>query len=140
MSGLAVDADHDALGSKPAAEHIDERGIVQSRGVDGNLVRPGVENPLGVLGTADAPGHAERDVECASDAPDPGAIDRAAFGTGRDVIEHELVRAFVPIARSKLEDAARDAMLAEADTLYDGAVAYVEAGDDASGKNARNSS
>ena len=57
-----------------------------------------------------------------------------------DVIEHELIGALVAIARGELQDVADDAMVAEAHAFYDLAVADVEAGDDASGKNGRSSS
>ncbi len=73
-------------------------------------------------------------------AAHPVAIHRSAFRARGDVVEHELVRAFVAIARGELEDVAHDAVIAEAHALYDLAVADVEAGDDAFGKNGRNSS
>ena len=73
-------------------------------------------------------------------AADPAAIDRAAVGARGDVVEHQLVRAFVAIARSELEDVAHDHVVAEAHALDDLTVPYIEAGDDAFGKNGRNSS
>ena len=73
-------------------------------------------------------------------ASHPFAIDRPAFGARRDVVEHQLVRPLVAIARSELEDVAHDRVIAEAHALDDLAVADVEAGDDAFGKNGRNSS
>ncbi len=89
---------------------------------------------------ADAAGDAERDVEHARHAAHPGAIDRAALGARGDVVEHQLVRALVAIARGELQDVADDAVVAEAHALDDLAVAHVEAGDYASGKNGRSSS
>ena len=65
----------------------------------------------------------------------PGAVHRAALGAGGDVIEHQLVRAFVAIARGELEDVAHDLVIAEAHALDDLAVAHVEAGNYAFGKN-----
>ena len=72
-------------------------------------------------------------------AADPVAIDAAAFGARGDVVEHDLVRAFVAIALGEHQDVAHDLVIAEANSLYDLAVADVEAGDDAFGKNGPNS-
>ena len=69
----------------------------------------------------------------------PVAIHAAAFGAGGDVVEHELVGALVAIALGEHQDVAHDLVIAEANALYDLAVADVEAGDDAFGKNGRNS-
>ena len=69
--------------------------------------------------------------------PHPVAIDAAALGARGDVVEHHLVRALVAIALGEHEDVAHDLVIAEANALYDLAVADVEAGDDAFGKNGR---
>ncbi len=74
------------------------------------------------------------------DAADPGAVDGAAVRARGDVVEHELVRALVAVARGEFEDVADHPVVAEAHALDDLAVADVEAGDYAFGKNARNSS
>ena len=70
----------------------------------------------------------------------PAAIHRAPLRARRDVVEDELVRALVAVARRQLHDVAHDLVVAEAHTFYDLAVADVEAGNDASGKNGRSSS
>jgi len=64
----------------------------------------------------------------------------AAFGAGRDVVEHELVGALVAIARGQLEDVAHDPVIAETHALDDLTVADVEAGNYAAGKNGESSS
>src|SRR6185436_9279723 len=68
------------------------------------------------------------------------AIHGAPFRARGDVVEHQLVRAFVAITRGEVEDVPDHAVLAKANAFYDLAVADVEAGDDAFGKNGRNSS
>ena len=62
-----------------------------------------------------------------------------AVGARGDVVEHELVGALVAIARGELEDVADDSVIAEAHALDDLAVADVEAGDYAFGKNGASS-
>ena len=54
--------------------------------------------------------------------------------------QDELIGALLAIAPCKLEDVAHDDMVAEAHALDDLAVPYIEARDDAFGKNGRNSS
>src|SRR4029077_2419733 len=89
---------------------------------------------------ADTAGDTERDVEELRDAADPGTIHRAAAGGCRGVGEDALLRAFVTVARSELQNAADDLVVGEAHAFHDRAVPYVEAGDDASGQNGRSSS
>ncbi len=114
---------------------VGERG-----GVDRDLLGARVEHLLGVRDRADAAGDAERNIEHARDAPHPGAIDRAALGARGDVVEHQLVGALIAVARGELEDVADHPVVAEAHALDDLAVAHVEAGNYAFGKNGRSSS
>src|SRR5437660_1777379 len=135
-----VDAHHHALGAKTPAQIPDESRVLQRRGVDGHFLGAGVEHLLGVGHRADAAGNAERYVEEARHAPHPSPIHRAALRACGDVVEDELIGAGVAIARREVQDVPGNAMVAEAHALYDLAVAYVEARDDAAGKNGRNSS
>src|SRR6185503_3611798 len=89
---------------------------------------------------ANAAGDTERDVENRSHAPHPAAVDRAAVRARGDVIEHQLIGALRAIALRQLEDVAHDDVVAEAHALDDLTVPYIEARDDAFGKNGRNSS
>jgi hypothetical protein len=66
---------------------------------------------------------------------DPRPVERAPFRARRDVVEHEFVRAVVAVTAREAEDVARDAMVAEPQALDDLAVAHVEAGNYAAGKN-----
>jgi hypothetical protein len=134
-----VDADHDALRTEAAHELVDERGPFEGRGVHRDLVGAQVEHRLGVGHAADTAGDAERDVEHGRDAVDPRAVDGALIGARRDVVEHELVGAFVAITRRERHDVADDAVVAELHALDDDAVAHVEAGDYAPRKNGRSS-
>ena len=96
-----VDADDDALRAEPPHELVDEVGPLEGRGVHGDLVRAEIQHGFGVGDAADAAGHAERNVEHGRDAVDPRAVDGAPIGARRDVVEHELVGAFVAIARGE---------------------------------------
>src|SRR5690606_10460977 len=80
---------------------------------------------------ADAAGDAERDVEQASEAFDPGEVDRASRGACGDVVEHEFVGAFTRVQRGQLDDVAGIDVVAEAHALDHAAIAYVQAGNDA---------
>jgi hypothetical protein len=64
----------------------------------------------------------------------PLRIGQTPVGARADVVERELVRSLIAIADGELQDVARDLVVAKANTLDDGAVADVEAGDYASGE------
>src|ERR1700719_5429966 len=136
----AVDAHHDALGAKALTQVPDERRILERWGVDGHFLGAGIEHRLGIGHRADAAGDAKRNVEQARHAPHPLPVHGSPLRARGDVVEDELIGARVAIARGELQDVACDAMVAEAHAFYDLAVAYVEAGDDPSGKYGRNSS
>ena len=112
-------------------------GLAMAGELIGDLLGAGIEHGFGVFDRADAAGDAEGNVEHLRHAPHPGAVHAAALGAGGDVVEHDFVRALVAIALGELEDVAHDLVIAEADALDDLAVADVEAGDDAFGKNGR---
>ena len=103
---LAVDPDDHALRAKRWLEGIDQAGLCERRGVYRDLVGPRVEYLLGIERRADSTGDAERDVQRPGNAAHPAPVDRAAFGTGGDVVEDELVRAFVAVARGERQDVA----------------------------------
>ena len=107
---------------------------------DGDLVGAEVQHRFGVGDAANAAGDAERNVEHGRDAIDPRAVDGAPIRARRDVVEHELVGAFVAIARGERHDVADDAVVAKLHAFDDDAVADVEAGDYAPRKNGRISS
>ena len=136
---LAIDADDDTLRTEARAQTRDEFGIGESRGVDRHFFRAFAEHFFRICDGTNSASHAERNVENARDAANPAAIDGASIGARGDVVEHELVRAFVAIACCKLENVADDDVIAKAHAFDDLPVSYVKAGDDAFGKNGRNS-
>jgi hypothetical protein len=69
----------------------------------------------------------------------PAPLDPSFLGARRDVIEDEFVRALISVAPGEAKDLPGDLMVTEANPFYDPAVADVEAGDDAAGKNGFNS-
>ena len=101
---------------------------------------PDAEHLLGIGDAADAARHAERNIQDARNALDPGAIDGASLRARGDVVEHELIGALVAVAARKVEDVPDDAMIVKAHPFDDLAVAHVQAGDYAFGKNGRSSS
>src|SRR5262249_14751488 len=115
-------------------------GVRQRRGIHGNLLSARVKNFLRIPHRSDPARDTEGNVEHPRDAVDPFAINRPTLRARRDVIENELVSALIAIARRQLHNVAHDLEVAEADALYNLAVADIEAGDDASCKNGRNSS
>src|SRR6185312_5184633 len=66
----------------------------------------------------------------------PAAIHAASLGAGGDVVEHQLVGAFVAVAQREVDDFAHDHVVAEAHALDHLAVAHVEAGNDAAAQHA----
>ena len=126
-----VDADDDALRAESCRELVDQRRACERRAVDRNLVRSGCQHRFGVADRADAAGDAERDVQLARHAFDPGLLDAAALGARGDVVEDELVGTLVGIAPRERDDVADDAVVAKADALDDGAARDVEACDHA---------
>ena len=89
---------------------------------------------------ADSAGDAKRDIESARHARDPGAIHRASLGARGDIVEHEFIRALIAIAGGKFQNVADDAVVAKPHALDHLAVAHIETGNYAFGKNGCNSS
>jgi len=137
---LAVDADHDALRAEARVQPADQPRIRECRRVDRHLLGTLTQDFFRIGDAANAAGDTERDVENRGHAPHPAAIDRAAVRARGDVIEHQLIGALCAIALRQLEDVAHDDVVAEAHALDDLTVPYIEARDDAFGKNGRNSS
>ena len=59
----------------------------------------------------------------ARDTAHPGHVEAATLGAGADVVEDQLVGAFVAVAERMLDDVAGVAMVAELHALDDAAVA-----------------
>src|SRR5574337_897107 len=135
-----VDADDHALHAERGRQLIDQSGTFQRGRVHRDLVRAGVQHGARLLDRANATGDAERDVDHAGDFLDPVAIHAAPFGTGGDVVEHQLIGAFVTIAQRQIDDLAHHHMVAEAYALDHLAVTHVETGNDATAQHASASS
>ncbi len=83
----------------------------------------------------DAASNTERYIENRSYLADPASIDDSAVRAGRNVIEHQLVGAFLAIAIGQLDDLADNPVIAELNAFDDFAVANVKAGDYATRRN-----
>lgn len=139
-SELTVYSDDDALRTEACAERVNQRWVCQRRGVDRDFLCTGIQNRFCILNGSNSTGHAEGDIEHSGNTVDPLPVHGPALRAGGDVVEDELVRAFVAIARGQLHDVAHDLEVAEADALDYLPVADIEAGDDAFCKNGRSSS
>src|SRR5690606_5064951 len=91
----------------------------------------GLQHPTRLFDAADAAGDAERDVQLARHAFHPVDVDTAPFRAGGDVVEHQLVGAFVTIAPRQFDDVAAVDVVTESHALDHAAIAHVEAGNDA---------
>jgi DNA-directed RNA polymerase subunit N (RpoN/RPB10) len=131
----AVNANHDALRAEAPGEFVDQRRTLQRRRIDRDLLGATAEYILGIRNTSDAAGDAKRDVEEARDSAHPVSIYAAPCWTCGNVIEHEFVSTIVAIAAGEFEDIAGDAMVTKSQALDDLAIANVEAGNYAAGKN-----
>ena len=128
-----VDGQHDALGAELAGGFVDEFGVEDGGGVEGDLVGAGLEHAADVARRADSaadgqghehlPGHGADDV-------DQGVAVVAGRG---DVEEGQLVGALGFVGLGDGHRVARVAQLDEADALDDAPARDVEAGDDALG-------
>ncbi len=130
LAARGVQGEHRALGAEARPDLADQLGALEGRGVHGDLVRPGVEEPRGVLDAPHAAAHRERDADGGAHGADGRHGARAALTGGRDVEEAELVGAGRRVGRRALHGVARVAEALEADALHDPAVLHVEAGDD----------
>ena len=130
-----VDPDYYALGAEAFDQKVDQIRVLERRGVDRNLVSTQIENAFGIRDGADAARNAEWNIEHRCHPVDPAPIDHPTAGARRDVVEHELVRAFVAVALRQLQNAAHHAVIAKLDALDDDAVPDIEAGDYSLGKN-----
>src|SRR6185437_5010858 len=137
--GLAVDPHDDALAAEAFGQPVDELRVGECWGVHGDLLGALIEHRFRVLHRADAAGDAERDVQNARDAAHPAAIHGTLLGTGSDVVEHQLIGALVAVARRQIQNVPDHAVITEAHALDDLAVAHVQAGNYAFGKNGRSS-
>ena len=129
-----VDRDHDALGADLARRVGDEARVRDRRGVDGDLVRPRVEEPADVPDLADPAPHGEGDEDLARHRLDHVDQGVAFAGGGGDVEEGELVRPLLVVAPRGLDRVAGVHDVDEADALHHPPGVHVEARDDARGE------
>src|SRR6185503_18658573 len=72
----------------------------------------------------------KRNVDLTPEAPHPFQIERPPLGAGADVVEDQLVGAFVAITHRLFQDVAGIAVIAELHALHHPAILHVEAGND----------
>ena len=119
---------------KRSAISLSSVGPVHGGGVDRDLVGAGLEQGAGVLDRADAAADRERNAQARAHALHRLNLVAAALGRGRDVQDHDLVRALVLVQNGALGRIAGIAQPLEADALDHAAVADVQAGNDARGQ------
>ena len=103
--------------------------VLEGRRVDRDLVRAFIQYLLGVGNGTYATRDAKWYVEYCRYTADPAAVDRSSVGACRDVVEDELVGAFLAVAPGELDDVAYDSMISELDAFDDNAVTNVKARD-----------
>src|SRR5690606_28781764 len=126
--GLGVDRNDDALAADLAGRVGDELRVGDSRGVDADLVRTGVEQAAHVLDAAHAAADGQRDEDLVGDLLDDVQDDVARVGAGRDVEEGQFIGALLVVAARDLDRIAGVAQLDEVDALDDAPGVDVEAG------------
>ena len=117
----------------------DQLGLGEGRGVERDLVGAVRQQLLHVLDAADAAADRERDEDLVGRAGDHVQEDRTLLGGGRDVEEHELVRALMVVMGGQLGRVPGVAQPLEADAFHHPAGVDVEAGNDALGRHQRRS-
>ena len=129
-----VHAHHDGLRAESRRTVGHQIGIAHGRGVDGDLLGPGIEHGAHVGHGRDAAAHAEGDEDLRGHALHHVQEDAAFLGRGRDVVKDDLVRTFLIIAAGALHGVADVHVALELDALGQAAGAHVQAGDDSFAK------
>ena len=119
---------------KRCAAFGDQGGVLDRRGVDGNLVRAVFQDEPHVIDRPDAAAHREGNVHLFRHALDHVEDDVPPVGRGGDVQEDELVGALVVVKRAVFDGIARVDKIDEVDSLDDAALVNVKAGDDSFGQ------
>ena len=96
-----------ACAPKLRADRVDQRRVGERGGVDADLVRARIENAGGIVARAHAAADGEGNKELARRAPDRIEQRLAALVRGRDVEQHDLVRACRGVASGQLRRIAR---------------------------------
>src|SRR3546814_7781000 len=84
---LRIDANHHALHAERVGQLADQGRPLERGRVDRHLVGAGLQHAPCRRHVADTAGNAERDVDRARHALDPGRIDAAPVRAGTDVVE-----------------------------------------------------
>ena len=135
-----VDGRDDELRPVFRRDGVDQRRVAYGGAVDGDLVRPGVEQPPGVGDRCDASAHGERDVDAFGDSGDQLREGLPPLFRGADVEVYQFVGPFGGVFRPQLHRVADVAQPDEVDALDGLSLADVEAGDYAFGKHLFSSS
>ena len=130
---LRVDGDDNALASEAHGGGLDELRVVDSRGVDRNLVASGEQEVADIVKDLDASTHGERHEDLLRRAAHDIEDDAALLMRGRDVEERELVRALLVVDLRYLDGVACIAQVHEAYAFYYPPCFHVKAGYDAFG-------
>ena len=133
---LAVDADHHALRAEALAERIDQLRIRERGRVDRDLSprrRPSTSSASATLRMPPATQNGMSRTR-ATRSTQQRSTERPSRARG-DVVEHQLIGAFVAVARARSMISPTIAVIAKAHALDHLAVAHVEAGNYAFGKN-----
>jgi hypothetical protein len=128
---LGVDGHDDALRPETLGAAPDQLGVLNRRGVHGDLVGAGGEDHAHVVHAAQPAADGERDEHLFRAARRKLRDDSAALVRRRDVEEDELVGPLGVVARRELDRIAGVAELDEVHPLDHAPVAHVEARDDA---------
>ena len=115
-------------------------GILERGRIDGNFFGTGRQHLFSVGHRTNSAGDAKWNIQRSRHARNPAAIHRPAFRARGDIVEHQFVGAFVAIARGELQNVADHAVIAKAHAFDHLAVAHIETGNYAFGKNGCNSS
>ncbi len=128
---LGINRHHNALGAKALGGLAHELGVVHRRGIDADLVRPGIEKVADMADMTHATAHCQRDEDLAGHALHRFIGGIPALVTGGDVQKGDLVGAGLVVAPGDLDRVPGIADLDEVHPLHHAALVHVQAGNDA---------
>src|SRR6185369_9768913 len=133
-AALRIDRDDHGLAAVSACKRGDERGVAQCRGVEADLVGPGVDRRRGIIFLANAAANRQRQKNSMCDRADGPGERLPAFKRCRDIQNDDLVDAFDVVPLRQLRGIAGMAQLLKLDALDDLTITNIHARDDAFGQ------
>ena len=127
---LGIDAHADALAAEDVGAVLDEPGVLDSLGIDGNLICTGTERLPNIVYGLDAAAHGQRYENLFRRLPYHVQHDTSALIGSSDVVKHDLVCALLIVSIGTLHRIADIFDSLKVYALYHLAVAHIQTRND----------